>query len=137
MSITPDKEKMTVVYCRPGRLAEIREIGTDLADMQAAVQGDIEAYYCFGDEPFCIVCNEEGKYNGSQPNRAVYGEDKKMMDIVFGPFFICGLGEEDFISLTKDQQKRFRKQFERPEHFYREGQEIKAVPYRPERDHVR
>ena len=65
------------------------------------------------------------------PCRAVYGEDKQIMDIVFGPFFICGCGGDDFSSLTEDQIKRYTEMFKNPEHFYRIGDEIKAEPYEP------
>lgn len=30
---------------------------------------------------------------------------------VFGPFFVCGLGEEDFCSLTPEQVKSYKKEF--------------------------
>lgn len=126
------RDKMTVVYCRPGRLAQVCQIGTGLKDMQEAVRGYIQPYYCFDGEPAVIVCNENGKFDGSDANRAVYGEDKQVMDIIFGPFFICGLEEGDFISLTEEQQERFRKQFEKPEHFFRAGDKIKAVSYTPQ-----
>lgn len=37
---------MRVVLCEPGKLARITEIGTSLPDLQAAVDGYIEAIYC-------------------------------------------------------------------------------------------
>ena len=51
-----DKETIRVVYCEPGRLARIIELGTELEDLQRAVGGLIEPYYPF-EEPVCIVCN--------------------------------------------------------------------------------
>ena len=124
------ENKLTVVMVEPGKEAKVTEIGSSLEALQTAVGGYIEAYYPF-EEEVCIVCNDEGKFNGMDPCRAVYGEDKQMMDIVFGPFFICGCGGEDFSSLTEDQIKRYTEMFKNPEHFYRIGDEIKAEPYEP------
>lgn len=83
------------------------------------------------------VCNDEGKYNGMRPCRAIYGEDREMMDIIFGPFFICDCSTPYFGSLNKEQLERYKKQFQNPERFFRVGGEIKAVPYKPEKDHER
>lgn len=84
-----------------------------------------------------IVCNDEGKYNGMRPCRAIYGEDREMMDIIFGPFFICDCSTPYFGSLNKEQLERYTKQFQNPERFFRVGGEIKAVPYKPEKGHER
>ncbi len=107
-----------------------------VSDVVEIIKGDIEAYYPFCEE-VCIVCNDEGKFNGNAPNRAVYGEDKQMLDIIFGTFFICDCKGENFGSLNKEQQERYKKQFENPEHFFRVGGEIKAVPYKPMQDRER
>ncbi len=34
------------------------------------------------------LARTEGKINGMRPCRAVYGEDGRVSDIIFGPFFI-------------------------------------------------
>lgn len=39
------KEMIRVVYCEPGKLAGIKEIGTELEDLQRAVGGLIETCY--------------------------------------------------------------------------------------------
>ena len=92
------RETIQVVYCEPGKLARVREIGTELEDLQQAVGGGlIETFYPFEDEMNAVVvCNDEGKFNGMRPCRAFYGGDGKMMDIVFGPFFICDCSGESF-----------------------------------------
>ena len=127
------REKIRVVYCEPGQLARITEIGTELANLQQAVGGGlIETFYPF-EEEVCIVCNDEGKFNGMRPCRAVYGEDQKLMDIIFGPFFICDCSTENFASLSEEQLKRFEKQFRYPEYFFRKDNEIAVVRYDPTR----
>lgn len=125
-----EEQKITVVMVEPGKTARITEIGTSLKDLQDAVGGYIESFYPF-DEEVCIICNEEGKFNGMSPCRAVYDEDHNMMDIIFGPFFICSCSGENLTSLSDDQAKKYMELFKDPEHFFRVGNEIKAVTYKP------
>ena len=128
-----EEKKIKVVLLEPGKLARATEIDASLAGMQKTVGGLIEPFYPF-EEQVCIVCNDEGKYNGMRPCRAIYGEGREMMDIIFGPFFICDCSTPYFGSLNKEQLECYSKQFQNPEHFFRGGGEIKAVPYKPEKD---
>ena len=125
--------RIKVIYCEPGKVARVAEIGTELEDLQRAVGGYIETYYPY-EEEVCIICNEEGKFNGMRPCRAVYGEDKEIMDIIFGPFLICDCSGENFGSLNEEQLKRFSEQFRYPENFYKTGDKISAVPYNSMKD---
>ncbi len=132
-------EKIKVIVCEPGKMACVAEIGTGLEDLQRAVGGGlIETYYPFEDAA-CIVCNDEGKYNGMRPCRAIYDSEKRIQDIVFGPFFICDGGGEDFGSLDEEQLDRYGHMFECPEHYLRVDGEIKAIPYVPSKnmEHMR
>ena len=65
------------------------------------------------------------------PCRAVYDPEGQMMDIIFGPCFICDCRGENFGSLSEDQIKRYTEQFKNPERYFRIDGEIKAVPYEP------
>ena len=125
-----NREPIRVVYCEPGKLAKIKEIKTGLENLQAAVGGLIETYYPF-DEPVCVVCNDEGKINGMRPCRAVYGEDGELMDIIFGPFFICDSRGEDFGSLSEEQLKRYEEKFRLPEYFFKGERGVGVVRYDP------
>ena len=224
-----------VILCEPGKLARVTEIGNTLSELQRAVKGDIEQF-CPFEEPVAIICNEEGKFNGMSPNRAVYngpenieipysemvnkfreaerngeghlqgyvvftqdsftepyseeartyvvssnnkafqpnmggysiyassldgsdpmvrlerymrdehgGEngwriercymknpEREMLDVIFGPFFICDCSGEDYGSLNQEQIDRFMKQFQYPEHLIRLNGELKSIPYKPE-----
>lgn len=120
--------KIKVVYVEPGENAVIREIGTSLPELQEAVGGLIETYYPF-DEEVCIVCNDEGKINGMRPCRAVYDAEGTMMDIVFGPFFVCDARGENFGSLSEDQLKRYIEMFFHPEWFVRIGGSIQVLRF--------
>ena len=134
-TLEDNRETIRVVYCEPGRLAQVKEIGTELEDLQRAVGGGlIETFYPFEDEMNAVVvCNDEGKFNGMRPCRAFYGEDGKMMDIVFGPFFICDCSGENFASLSDEKLQHFAEQFRYPEHYLRIDGELKAVRYDPTR----
>ncbi len=127
------KAKIKVVMCEPGKCARIMEIGTELEDLQKAVGGLIEAYYPF-EEQVCIVCNDEGKFNGMRPCRAIYDDEKKIQEIIFGPFFICDCSTPEFGSLNSEQLERYRNMFDKPERYFRVDGEIKAVPYDPHKD---
>ena len=104
---------MNVLVVEPGYLPYEKKIqdGADhLEQMQAIVGGLIEPIYPYHEE-VAIVCNEEGLINGLPFNRSVPGG----YGGVFGTFFICGLGEEDFCSLPPELMKRFKKEFRNSE----------------------
>ena len=107
---------MEVVMVEPGKEARLAEIGSDLKSLQAAVGGYIEAAYFF-DDPVALICNEEGKVYGMPYNRAVRDEAGRVQDIIAGPFFVCGLGEESFCSLPKELQTKYLDMFKYPEKF--------------------
>lgn len=109
--------------CKPKEIA----LGRDLKALQSAVEGYIEVVYPF-DDPVAIVCNEEGKFNGSIPNRALYDEDGKLYDIVFGTFLIVGLGNENFDDLSDELAAKYKAYFARPEIFLKnEAGEIEVI----------
>ena len=107
---------MNVLVVEPGYLPYEKEIpdtldsDEHLRTLQEIVGGFIEAIYPY-EEEVAIVCNEEGLINGLPFNRSVPGG----YGGVFGTFFICGLGEEDFCSLPPDLMERFKKEYETSE----------------------
>lgn len=104
---------MNVLVVEPGYLPyekEILDSADHLEQMQAIVGGLIEPIYPYHEE-VAIVCNEEGLINGLPFNRSVPGG----YGGVFGTFFICGLGEEDFCSLPPKLMERFKKEFKNSE----------------------
>ena len=107
-------KKIKVVMVEPGKKAKVAEIDNSLESLQGAVGGWIEAFYPWSDN-VCLVCNEEGKFNGMRPNRALRDDGGEIYDVIFGTFLVAGCGEEDFDSLTDEQVERYAKMFERPE----------------------
>lgn len=106
---------MKVIACKPGKKAVVKEL-EGLEAMQQTVGGYIEAIYPFRD-PVAIVCNDYGKFNGSEPNRALFDDRGNMYDVIYGTFFICGLGEEDFASLSDELVVKYLHRFGKPEYF--------------------
>lgn len=131
-----EKENMIeVLLVKPGQLAEMTVIKAGLSSMQEIVGGDIQAAYFF-DEPVALVCNEEGKMNGSELNRAVKDDNGNIMDIIAGTFFVCGLGDEDFTSLQPEYRDKFEKMFKNPEAFLKMGKGIMAISVEPKKENL-
>ena len=97
---------MKVLVVEPQKPCRVQEIES-LADMQQLVGGDIEAVYPF-QELVAVVCNADGKLLGLPKNRPLLDKDYLPYDIIRGTFFIAGLGQEDFISLTDEQIQRYK-----------------------------
>lgn len=111
---------MTVLAVLPGKVPEKIELEGTLKSMQNFVGGTIQAIYPF-DDPVAIICNDEGKLGGLEYNRALRNEKGAVYDILCGPFFVCGLGTDDFASLSEDLMETYYKRFERPELFVMVG----------------
>lgn len=81
-----------------------------LREMQAVVGGTIQPIYPF-EEPVAVVCNDDGISLHLPFNRSMEGG----YGGVFGTFFVVGLGEEDFVSLTPEQVERYKEKFHQAE----------------------
>ena len=125
-------EKITVLLVEPCKYPKPIEIEDTLEAMQEVVGGDIEEYMPFDDE-VAIICNEEGKMNGSELNRAVYSKDKQILDVIAGKFFVAyaPFESESFLSMPKDLMKKYEDKFRYPERFYKTPEGIEAKAYKP------
>ena len=101
-----------VLKIEPGKAPYVKEIEKDYRASQREVGGLID---CFGFGDGCIaVLNDESKINGMEPNRRCRN------DIICGPFFICGLTEDDFRGLTAEEAEKYMTQFRELEEISRE-----------------
>lgn len=116
---------MDVLIVEPEKVPRMANITGDLNSLKQVVGGYIEAVYPF-DDPVAIVCNEEGKLIGLPLNRKL--ED---YDIIAGTFIVCGLGEDDFDSLTPELAEKYHEKFATPEIFMKMGSHIVAIPVKP------
>ena len=113
MEIIPEKEKMiTVLMVEPMKYPKVVQIENELKSLQAAVGGLIQPIYPF-DDPVALVGNDESKLLGMAPNRLLKDANGTPYDILCGPFFICGLGKEDFTSLSPELIDKYTKMFEK------------------------
>ena len=108
-------------------------IDAGLSSMQKIVGGNIQAVNYF-DEPVTLVCNDEGKINGMELNRAIKDDNGTVIDIIAGTFFVCGVGDENFTSLPPEHRAKFEKMFKNPEAFLRIGKGVMAIPVEPRKD---
>ena len=119
---------MRVLKVEPYQLPEIKEIDSGLASLQHEVEGWIEATYPFED-PVAIICNEEGKLNGMEYNRAIRDENGEVREIIAGPFLVVGLDEENFASLPEDMLQKYKRMFAQPEVFLQTQSSLLILPY--------
>lgn len=129
-----ERTTINVLLCRAGRRAEMIEMEDSLEAMQKLVGGLIEEYMPFEDD-VALVCNDEGKMRGMPLNRAIEGEDGKILDVIAGDFFICyaPIESERFLSLPPELEKKYKEKFYWPEQiFMKNGEGLKAVKYNPE-----
>lgn len=109
------KEKqIKAIMVEPNKRPCVVELNNDLDSLQKAVsigapnQGLIEFVYL--EDNISILCNEEGKLIGLEPNRRL-GDD-----ILCGVFYVVAENDEgELISLTKEQQDHYAKRFETPD----------------------
>lgn len=133
---TIQPEKIRVILLEPGKVARDTEIGTSLEEMQRIVGGMIETAYFF-DDPVVLVVNDEGKINGMPRNRGIRDKDNNLVDIIAGTAFLCGDSGSAFTSLSDKLVKKYSEILRYPEHFFRIGNEIKGVQFKPEKDYER
>ena len=125
-------ENLFVIHLQADKLAKVVEVEDDYKAMQKLVGGYMQTISLY-DDGVLLVCNDEGKINGSPLNRAIYDEtEKEMVEIIAGDCFICGVEGENFASLSPEMTVKYMEIFKYPEMFFRAGKEIKAVPYNPE-----
>ena len=100
------QRNIRVLVVEPNKLPKEEIIPNRLQDKQKIVDGLIEYVYLEEDRDVVIICNEEGRINGSEPNRYI-GHD-----VLFGTFIIVGdndTGEDR--SLTDEQIKKYKERF--------------------------
>lgn len=92
------KQPVSIIRVIPDAAPEVTQLALTLENMQHEVGGYIEILYPFDeDSPLadvCLVCNEEGKLRGLDPNRALYGKTGYPYDVIMGTFLVVGCHEE-------------------------------------------
>ena len=125
------KNEIRVLLVEPQKYPRMITVRNSLEALQETVGGYIEAIYPF-DDNVAIVCNDEGKLNGSALNRALRDDNGGVYDIIAGTFFVCGLGDEDFDSLPESLESKYESLFHTPETFVNVGGRIRVVTIPPD-----
>lgn len=97
---------MKVLIVEPGKQPRKADIPHTLESMQKTVGGYIEAI-CPWEDAVALVCDEEGLLKGAPINRMIAPDFG-----IFGAFFICGIGSDDFVDLTDEMADKYSRMFE-------------------------
>lgn len=108
------QESIHILVVEPEKQPYAKEIPSSLESLQHEVGGCIQATYPFA-EPVALICDEEGKLNGSPLNRALRDNEGHIYDIMAGTFLVVGLGDDDFTSLSPELMQKFTERFKNPE----------------------
>ena len=87
--------RIRAIEKRPGQPLTLRWIEDNLDKYQAVVGGYIETVPLDGVPGIVLICNEEGKIRGLEPN-VINGAD-----VIVGPVIAARVSGEDFGSLTE------------------------------------
>lgn len=101
------QRNIKVLVVEPNKLPYEKVIQNRLRDKQQIVDGYIEYVRLLEDDSVVLICNEEGKINGSEYNRDIG------YDIIAGTFIIareCADDGEDR-SLTNEQIEKYKERF--------------------------
>lgn len=100
-------KKIKVLLVEPLKKVSVIDIDNTLEAQQKIVGGYIEHVSLYPDEA-AIICNEEGKLLGMEPNRPLFSEGQ-MCDIIAGTFLIVGApaDSDDYSSLPDELIKKY------------------------------
>ena len=115
---------MRIIVVEGGKRPYEAELEHDLESMRRCVGGNIEVVYEPGGRDAALICNDEGKLLGLPWNRALTDDHGVPYDIVCGTFFVAGLKEDDFASLTEQQIEKYKDKYS--------NEMILSVPKQPE-----
>ena len=117
---------MKALKVLPQRSPKLVDIDQSLESLQHEVDGYIQVIYPFEDK-VAIVCDDEGKINGKEPNRVLQDEDGKVYDVLCGTFLIVGLSDDDFTDLSLELIDKYINKYESPEYFVRTSSGIAVL----------
>lgn len=99
---------MRILVFEPMRMPYVKDIENSLRNLQEEVNADtFQAVYPF-DDPIALVCDENGKYKPTnRPNRVLRDADGRVYDVLVGKFFLCGIANYNFASLSDEMIKKY------------------------------
>ena len=112
---------MKVLIVEPGKRPIKADIDHTLHNLQKVVGGHIQAIYPW-DDPVALVCDEEGLLNDSEFNRFIHPNT-----FIFGTFFLCGIGDENFTDLPDDLAEKYEAMLRAPQILVKTPEGITAM----------
>lgn len=100
-----EKSVVKILVVKPQMNPAVYHIKNELTTLQGIVDGYIEAISL--PKGLVLICNEEGKLKGLQPNRRISG------DIIVGTFFFCRSEDGEFTSLNDEDVLWLEERMER------------------------
>ena len=92
--------RITIVVKHPGQEPKMVVVDNELDVFQGIVDGNIEiAGYI--DTNMMVICNEEGKLRGMQPNIWIHRRWHEV-DTIVGTVFAVKYDGEEFVDMTED-----------------------------------
>ncbi len=100
---------ITGLLITPNGAPEVVSFEEGYRPIQQLVEGSFEYVGLFDDAD--VIVNEEGKINGSAPNRFLL-HDGKLVDILFGNILLTDSDQDgNTVSLSKDKLEKYRRIF--------------------------
>ena len=116
-----------IVKLEPGQAPEFTYIEDTLQTMLDLLGGSMEATFPW--EDVALLGNELSKVFPMPPNFVLINQRTgKAIDVICGPCFICGVGEEDFASLSPELAEKYLEIFENADLYNLFGMMLPAIP---------
>lgn len=117
---------MKILVVEPCKHPEVRDIDGSLKSMHEIIGSGVHATHPF-DDSVDVVTTDMGQLIEQPMNRVLRDDDGRVDDVLCGTFLICGVSDEDYISLTDEQIKRYTQLFYVPEVFLYIGDRIMVL----------
>ena len=119
---------ISALHVPVGSTPIVIEIDPSEKSLQQFLGGPIEEIFPFFEEVM-LLCNANGKAKKLAPNRALYEDDGKYIDIVAGDFLLVGAPflAEGFASLTEMQLEKYAQKYKTPDEFVRTDKGYQVV----------
>lgn len=123
--------QLTVIIIAPGQHPYKTTITNTLAALQQTVGGYIQVLQL--DEHTVLICDEEGKLKGYQPNRGLVIDDQ-LVDVIHGTFILIATdpNTHEYTSMSDEQATKLINQYWNPEEFDIFDGQLIAVPIVPD-----
>ena len=117
---------MKILVVEPLKHPFVEDIDGSMKSMQEIIGGGIHATHPL-DDFVNVITTDMGQLIEQPMNRVLRDDDGRVDDVLCGTFMICGVSDEDYISLTDEQIKRYTQLFYVPEVFLYIGDRIMVL----------